>query len=300
MHVHIRQHSVADLATRSKILLVFLAARLLNCSRWTKSLHPKMPTIHEDAWNNQLKSDTLKAYLANDKTVIDSTAPINVDDYTITVTPLAAACCRGHLDVVKLLLRQKADPNAPSQYGRTPLYFVTTRTPPPERSAIVQALITAGAKVNLPCYKDDGPVNDDNTPLVNAIIQIKDKEVVSLLVNNGASRTPTVEIVAKEHRMTPYLLPTKERKSSREHIVDLVMSMVGHTIAFANKINVSTEGLKQGIVKEIYNFSGNLKDVKPKPEQVRAHPLALFGVLIFATFRRKFSIQHLLLTSRRT
>lgn len=261
-------------------------------------------SIHEDAWNNKLKPDALEGYLANGSEVINSTAPINVrDGYTITVTPLAAACCRGHLDVVKLLLGKKASANAPSQYGRTPLYFLTTRTPRPERSAIVQALITAGANVDW-CYNRDGngPNEDDITPLANAIVQIKDKEVVSLLVNNGAS-PKKVEELAKEHGMTPYLSPTKERKSSRGEIVDLVMSMVGLTIAFANKASLAsgfTKGLKEGMVKKLYNFSGNLKGIKPDAELVRAHSLTLFGVLIHATFRKKFSNRQLLPTSKRT
>ena len=202
-----------------------------------------MSTIHEDAWNNQLKPATLQRYLANDKAVIDSTAPINVDGYTVTVTPLAAACCRGHLDVVKLLLDQKADPNAPSQDGCTPLYFATTHTPPPDRSSIVQALISAGADVNLPC--DD----EMNVPLTNAITHIKDKEVVHLLVDNGALRTETEEALAMKHGMSRHLRPEAERNSTHGRMVDIVVSMVELCVAYLNDSSF-VKGVVEGIMQE--------------------------------------------------
>jgi len=200
-------------------------------------------SVIQDAWNNQLKSAILEAYLANDKGVINSTAPINIDGYTITVTPLAAACCRGHLDVVKLLLDKKADPNATSQYGCTPLYFATTHTPPPDRSAIIQALISAGADVNLPC--DD----EMNVPLMHAITHIKDKEVVHLLVDNGALRTVSEEALAMKHGMSRHLRPKAERNSTHWQMVDIVVSMVELCVAYFNDSSF-VKGVVEGIVRE--------------------------------------------------
>ncbi|KAF8340102.1 ankyrin repeat-containing domain protein, partial [Amanita rubescens] len=103
-----------------------------------------------------------------------------------SVTPLAAASWRGHLDIVKLLLHEGANPNAISPQNRTPLFYLTKRSPARNRLGIVRALLDAGANVN-ECY----PENNLNTPLMNAITVVADKEVVHELLKRGASLTAT-------------------------------------------------------------------------------------------------------------
>lgn len=113
----------------------------------------------------------------------DSIEPPAVNVQRTNVTQLAAACWNGDLQTVKMLLAQGADPNGLSPHNRTPLYFVTHRSPRANRSAIVQSLLDAGADVDKRC--DD----ENNTPLMNAISQIRDKDVIQLLINNGASKS---------------------------------------------------------------------------------------------------------------
>ena len=138
-----------------------------------------MANLHDDSWRGTLTEDRLKRYLVNSK--IDSLGgPKNI-------TPLAAACWQGHLAVVTLLLdnpHQLADPNAPSPPGRTPLFYATKFSPKTDRAAIVHALLKAGASPNAGSDVDGG-----NTPLMNAIAEVKDRDVVRELLDRGASRS---------------------------------------------------------------------------------------------------------------
>ncbi|KAF9465824.1 hypothetical protein BDZ94DRAFT_1253276 [Collybia nuda] len=131
-----------------------------------------------EAWDGTLVEDRLKGYLQNDPYFINSPG----GEYE--VTPLAAACWKGHLRVVQLLIDHGANPNALSPDNRTPLFFATTRAPPENRPAIVRALLRAGAEVDR-CYVE----NKFNTPLMDAITLFRDKDVVRELLAHGASLT---------------------------------------------------------------------------------------------------------------
>jgi hypothetical protein len=131
-----------------------------------------------EAWDGTLVADRLKGYLKNDPYFINSAGGEH------DITPLAAAVWKGHLDIVKLLLNYGADSNALSPKNRSPLFYATTRSPPENRSAIVRALLRAGAEVDQ-CHAED----NFNTPLMNAITLFRDKDVVHELLTHGASLT---------------------------------------------------------------------------------------------------------------
>ena len=158
--------------------------------------HASSLTIYDEAWNGHLTSPALKNYVANDPSIMDRPGGTN------NITPLAAACLRGHLDVVKVLLAGGANPNALSPAGRSPLYFVTTQSPVSYRFDILRALIDAKVNIDMPCDRDG------NTPLMNAMSHIKDKRVVRELVDRGASVTAknkkgeTAEALAGKYGMT--------------------------------------------------------------------------------------------------
>ncbi|KIM49759.1 hypothetical protein M413DRAFT_6656 [Hebeloma cylindrosporum] len=137
----------------------------------------------KDAWDGTLTEDKLKSYLAEDPFCID------IPGSEHSVTPLAAACIRGHLDVVRLLLQYRANPNALSTKRRTPLFYATSAIEVRDRCAIVRALLEARANVD-ECYAENG----FNTPLINAITLLSDQDVVNELLNHGAS--PTANDVA--------------------------------------------------------------------------------------------------------
>jgi ankyrin repeat protein len=84
--------------------------------------------------------DQLKALLKNDKTLLDTRD-------TDGSTALHCATWKGHLEVVKFLLKAGADVhahNSNDHWGTTPLHAAAHAN----QTAIVQLLIDAGADVN--------------------------------------------------------------------------------------------------------------------------------------------------------
>ena len=207
-----------------------------------------MSTIQDEAFNGTLTAASLDS--GSNLSMIDR------EGGNIKLTPLAAACSGGHLDTVKLLISRKANPNARSPHNLTPLYFVTSRNSRPKnRAAIVQALIDAGANVNLPCDEDQ------NTPLMNAIVEIRDdKDVVHLLVDNNASTTQVnrynrnAKMLADQYKMARHLRSKAERSSTRASIVDIVVSLVLLVISYVNSSLVKT--VAGGIVNQLYKIRG--------------------------------------------
>ncbi|ETW77755.1 hypothetical protein HETIRDRAFT_11852, partial [Heterobasidion irregulare TC 32-1] len=195
-----------------------------------------------------LTADSLKLYLAN--TNIDSVGGQK------SLTPLAAASSRGHLDIVHLLLSNHASPNAPSPYGRTPLFYATSKSPAKDRLAIVHALLDAGAQIDA-CSADD----DLYTPLMNAVTEIRDKDVVHELVDRGASLTQknaqgqTAQDLAKKTGMERDLRPRAERNSTRAQIIDAILSVVMIIIAYIN--SGVMKDVVAGIVKKLYGINGS-------------------------------------------
>ena len=186
-----------------------------------------------DAWSGTLTEEHLKSYLSNDSSII------NTPGGDKNLTPLAAACWRGHFNVVKMLLDQGADPNALSPQNRTPLFYVTSLSPPQNRVVIARALLIAGANVDV-CYEEQ----NYNTPLMNAISIISDQDLVRELLDRGASLSAensggqTAESLAEDMGMDLGLISISPRKSTKapsewekrimELIVALVMFLVQH------------------------------------------------------------------------
>ncbi|KAI0918884.1 hypothetical protein AcV5_001948 [Taiwanofungus camphoratus] len=213
----------------------------------------KMANIHDDAWRGTLTADRLKQYLANaNASLIDSPGGDKA------VTPLAAACWRGHLDIVRLLLdnpHRLANPNSLSLHNRTALFYATSRSPAKDRCAIVQALLDAGAEIDA-CSAAD----DLYTPLMNAIVEVKDKDVIHTLVDHGASlvakngRGETAETLAKQFGMERELQPRSKRNSSRAEIIDLIVALVMFIIAVVNSGVI--KDVVKGTVSKLYGITG--------------------------------------------
>ena len=145
-----------------------------------------------DIWNGTLTENRLENYLADDPSCIGTPGG---DQF---VTPLAAACMTGRLDIVQLLLHHRANPNALSPRKSTPLFYATSTRQERDRLAIIHTLLEAGVNVD-ECYAESG----FNTPLMNAITLISDENVVKELLKLGASPIAkdvtgqTVEMLAK-------------------------------------------------------------------------------------------------------
>ncbi|GBE84699.1 hypothetical protein SCP_0606790 [Sparassis crispa] len=208
-----------------------------------------MDALCDDALSGKLTAESLQRYLQPDRSII------NKYGGTRNLTPLAAASLHGHLDIVELLLDNFANPNAVSANNRTPLFYVTSRKVPRDQLAIVRALLHGNAKVD-ECYDNDGR----NTPLMNAIQQLRDKDIVHELVDRGASLTlrnskgKTAEDLAKEYDMLQDVRPYANRKTSWAEVIDLLVAVVMFVIAVVN--GGSIEDASKGVIAKLYNITG--------------------------------------------
>jgi Ankyrin repeats (3 copies) len=218
-------------------------------------------SIHDSAYDGSLTLSQLRKHCST-----YPSSSLNTIGGKIKLTPLCAACLGGHLDVVKHFLTCGADPNIPSTNARTPLFFITDsecKALPAARCAIIRELISGkhGLKADLdkPCDKDQ------NTPLMNAIIQLKDKVVIEELVDSGASPTiqhyPTqknTKELGEEFGLAGSLVPKAERDLAWAKIIDLVVTFLLLIIGFVN--NNTVNGVVDGIVKQHYNISAKEMD----------------------------------------
>lgn len=91
----------------------------------------------------------------------------------VSLSPLHRAVSSGHADIVHLLLKFGADPNACDNTGRTPLFYVKS-------CKIAEELIQAGADVSA--------VNDMGEPCIATHFIHGRGDIVRLLVQHGAEQ----------------------------------------------------------------------------------------------------------------
>ncbi|PPQ92159.1 hypothetical protein CVT25_008784 [Psilocybe cyanescens] len=201
-----------------------------------------------DAWKGTLTADKLKTYLSDDPSCIET------PDGDHSVTPLAAACIRGHVHIVRLLLQNKANPNALSSKKRTPLFHATSSTSleGSDRLAIVRSLLEAGANVD-ECYAESG----FSTPLMNAISLIADQNIVDELLKHGASPNTkdvaghSAETLAKGTPMEGTVAERAEQANStpfERQLVELLVALMMFIVAYTNSKRVKNV-VEQIIVK---------------------------------------------------
>lgn len=192
-----------------------------------------------EAQKDELTEEKLQEFLAADPSIIDAVGG------PLSVTPLATACWSGNFDAVCLLLDNPyrlADPNALSPQNRTPLYYAVSRSPATNRKKIVSALLDAGARID-DCYDED----DFNTPLMNAVADTGDKDLIHELVDRGASLTKknkrgqTAVMLAEGTGMELELQPLKERQlreagphSIQKEVIDVLVAIAMLVMAYFN------------------------------------------------------------------
>ena len=215
-----------------------------------------MANLHDDAFSGALTATLLQNYLKD----AGSTAAtlLNSPGGKKNVTPLAGACWGGHLDVVRLLLKNtspKVDVNVVDSNGRTALFYVCSRSPPKYRVEIATALLNAGASVDSQ-FSDD----DNSTALMVALRQLRDKDLVHLLVDRNASldlqngKGQTARSIAKEVGMEQELMPADKRKADRNSFIDYLVSTVMFVVSYIN-VGMIKSAVK-GAIGKIFNFTG--------------------------------------------
>ncbi|KAE8150873.1 hypothetical protein BDV25DRAFT_129208 [Aspergillus avenaceus] len=135
-------------------------------------------SLHQDAATGALTQDKITDYKSNSRNGLEATS-------TLGETPLNLAVKNGQTRAVSLLLLNGAKPDSTNTDGRTPLYLVSS-APKDQRTHIARLLLAHDADVNkaLPKYHNV-------TPLMAAITEARDPELVHLLVQKGASLTQT-------------------------------------------------------------------------------------------------------------
>ncbi|KAF4617974.1 hypothetical protein D9613_013015 [Agrocybe pediades] len=213
-----------------------------------------------EAQENTLTEKRLHDLLAEDPAII------NAFGGPLSITPLAAACWSGSVDAVDLLLDNPirlADPNALSPKNRTPLYYAVRGSIPENRRAIVRALLDAGAKVDA-CYPED----QNNTPLMTAIADTADKEVIHELVDRGASLTKTnmqgqtAVVLAEGTGLEQELMRSEERElkkagphSIQKELVQVLVAIAMLIIAYFN--NDVVKDIVEGVLVKCQEALGD-------------------------------------------
>ncbi|KAJ3559584.1 hypothetical protein NM688_g259 [Phlebia brevispora] len=250
----------------------------------------KMANLYEDSWRGTLTTERLKQYL--------STVHVDHPGGPKNITPLAAACWQGHLEIVALLLDnpyQLADPNALSLHDRTPLYYATTHSPPTNRAAIVRWLLKAGADPDC-CCSHDGLA----TPLMNAVAVVKDKDVVRELLARGAStvarnaRGETPQTLAKGTPLETVVSGKEELGPALVAVVDIVVAIVMLVVAVTNSTRI--QGVIDGIITKLSQArnSSNAEALSPQAEVAKVTsepPSARELVTKMDAYVRDFSLE---------
>jgi len=189
-----------------------------------------------DAWNGTLTEKCLENYLMDDPSCIDTPGGDQ------SVTPLAAACMTGRLDIVQLLLHHRANPHALSPRKRTPLFYATSTRQEHDRLAIIRTLLEAGDNVD-ECYAESG----FNTPLMNAVTLISDIDVVKELLKHGASPIAT-DVTGQTVEMLAKGIPIIEKILSRRvmEINKLLTSSGSSNLKVPNTCSPSTSTAEDG------------------------------------------------------
>ena len=210
-------------------------------------------TIHEDAFSGRLTKSILDQYRGS------ALFDINALDPETGLTPLASAALKGQTNVVKLLLDNGAPADELSRGDRSPLWFVAAGTMHRrDRSEIIRLLLAKGAEINR-----TSPVNGGYTPLMKVVVEWRDPEIISQLVDAGASLTiandngETVnDLAQKKHdpAVTKALLPKNERETNKFEFISMIVKFVLFVIYWIN--GNDTTSIAQGIISDLYKISG--------------------------------------------
>ncbi|KAK4248287.1 hypothetical protein C7999DRAFT_13811 [Corynascus novoguineensis] len=188
------------------------------------------------------------------------------------VPPLALAARMGHLDTVRLLLREGANPNLKDRNGATALN-VAARYASKDRAAIIRALLKWDAAVDAP-----DPNMSNNTPLMAVVVQNPDLDSISELLKKGASLSvkndfgKTAENLAKNDWVVA-ALQRKPDKNVFSKVVEKITNFALRTLVLLNTPLMS--GVR--FLTRMYNYTPRVRSrpeqpLPPAPEATREAP----------------------------
>lgn len=206
--------------------------------------------LYTEAANGTLTNSGLENYLRSS----------SIDDENLTTgfTPLTIAVKGGYSKVVILLLRRKANANKKTRDGKTPLYLAANARN--NRPLLVRLLLDFVSSVDDESSGERG----NETPLMVAITQARDPEVIRLLVDAGASltkkndRNETAQVLAAQSSnpaIRNAILPKDQRNQGRVELTSLIISFVLFILAYVNSGYVND--IIKGVVSSLYDIVGS-------------------------------------------
>ncbi|KAG8532879.1 uncharacterized protein KY384_002757 [Bacidia gigantensis] len=220
-------------------------------------------TLHGDAAAGVLTQATLDVHLRTCK--IDAPSTENGNG-TIGFTALAIAARNGQSGAVRLLLDNNANVDALSTQHRTPLWTVTARGRGDSRAEIVDVLLKHKADAKY----SHANLQGGSTPLVNELKQLKDPEVIQLLVDANGTTDAATKLAAGigDPTIDDAMKSNEDRTKLRAAVVVVVVSLIQFILAWANSAALT------GIANKIFTkfkISGN-KD-SPMAKKIAAEVL---------------------------
>ncbi|KAK6543445.1 hypothetical protein TWF694_000192 [Orbilia ellipsospora] len=213
------------------------------------------PTITKLIWDGNFTKGDLDGV---DEAKINEPDPSNSG-----LTPLCAAVWTGNVEAVKLLIKNKADVKRRGS-TRSPLWIAASKT---EKNVgqIIQLLIGKGAD---PTVASEDDYN--STPLLNAVVRKCHPDILSYLVDAGASPSATdstgqsAQSIAekeKHRKVLNALLPKGRRTKDRSNSVYLVVAVMLFVVAWVNK---NAKAAFASIILAAFQFSGIFDRIIPK------------------------------------
>ncbi|EHK26727.1 ankyrin repeat protein, partial [Trichoderma virens Gv29-8] len=205
--------------------------------------------LHAAAAQGSLTASALDQYKSSPHFSIDE-----LDNKSRTA--LAYASLRGHVDVVKLLLKEGANVNSINDKNRTALWYAShshSSVTKQQRREVVEYLLQKGAN-------PDVQAKDGSTALMK-LIEHREPGAIKLLTQKGASmdgkkgsNSMDVEKLAKATNDQAVIRAINQmpgQASSRDELVTELINYVLKSIGFMN------HRLK-GVVKTFFGIRGNL------------------------------------------
>jgi ankyrin repeat protein len=177
---------------RKKLLLIAFGASALCCSIWIIDVCQRTPFFNAV---QEGRLDQVKEMLTRNPSLIRS-------ETLMGTTALHMAVLSNNIDMVRLLIKEGADVNAPG-YVETPLHVAAFYG----HAKIAEILLNAGANVNALGYKQD------DTPLQVAAIH-GNSDVIKVLLLHGAS----VNAEDKDHETAHQLA----QEYNQTNVVDIL------------------------------------------------------------------------------
>ncbi|KAL2184044.1 hypothetical protein L209DRAFT_757383 [Thermothelomyces heterothallicus CBS 203.75] len=175
------------------------------------------------------------------------------------IPPLTLAARYGHLEAVKVLLDEGANPNLKDRNGATALN-IAAHYAPKNQAAIIRALLKARASVDA-----TDPKLGNNTPLMTVIVQTRNLDSISELINKGASLSAknnageTAEDLAKSDAVV--LAALRSKTGGRNLLSRAARKFIKIVLTALSLLN---EPLKSGVrfLTWMYNY---LPQIRSRP-----------------------------------